>query len=119
MRLNKRYIYVLSALCLCLQTAMATAGEKDSLLTIPFGKNNQIRYYLMSGTYDVVFNGRLVITGAYATYKGKQEIESRGAGPGKYSTSLLRSMHGKGILYRIECMRGDLRMQQLFYIYPG
>ncbi len=60
-------------------------GEKDSLATILFGKNNLIRYHLNSGTWDVLFNGKPVITGAYAIYKeGVKEISTKELGAGKY-----------------------------------
>ncbi|OQP40353.1 hypothetical protein A4D02_15665 [Niastella koreensis] len=61
------------------------AGDKDSLVNIPLGKNGLIRFHLNSGTWDVLFNRKPVITGAYAIYKeGEKEITSKELGVGKY-----------------------------------
>lgn len=75
--------FLLFWFCLNATTAMAVGG-KDTLVNIPFGKNNVIRYHLNSGTWDVLFNGKPVITGAYATYKGEKKMTSREFGQGKY-----------------------------------
>jgi len=99
-------------------SATPVAG-KDTLVTIRFGKNNVIKYSLITGRYDITENGKTVITGAYATYKGKTEIESTGGGRGKYSFTAFDNNYGKGTLHTIEWMRNGLRLQQLFYIYPG
>ncbi|MBO9202373.1 MULTISPECIES: alpha-amylase family protein [Niastella] len=102
--------FLLFWLCLKTTTAMAV-GEKDSVVHIPFGKNNVIQYHLNSGTWDVLFNGKLVITGAYFTYKGEKEITSTEIGPGKRRAVIESSKYSGGI---IEWYHDDMHIKQVF-----
>jgi alpha-galactosidase len=103
---------------LCLKTITAAAvGGKDSLVHIPFGKNNVIRYHLNSGTWDVLFNGKPVITGAYATYKGQKEITSKELGRGKYSVDI-DPRPGYDI-HSISWVHDGMNIEQLFLVKPG
>ncbi|HEX6430269.1 MAG TPA: hypothetical protein VF008_21405 [Niastella sp.] len=101
-----------------MNTATVTAGEKDSVITIPFGKNNAILYSLTTGTYDVVFNGKTTITGAYAAYKGKGEMQSTGAAVRTYSKTTTGRL-GELTTLKIEWVRDGLRMQQMFHPIVG
>jgi alpha-galactosidase len=117
-----RYVFMLLTL-LCLKATagvVSPVGKKDSVITIPFGKNNAVLYSLTSGTYDVVFNGKRTITGAYAVYKGKQEMMSTGAAPRSYSQRSVKSNPSGLITYHtIETMRDGWRMQQVFTVYAS
>jgi alpha-galactosidase len=104
---------------LCFETTTAMAiGEKDSLVNIPFGKNNVIRYHLNSGTWDVLFNGKPVITGAYAAYKGEKEFTSKDLGRGKYASN----MSAADVKYKwrgIEWEHDGMHIRQEFYTAQG
>jgi alpha-galactosidase len=103
--------------CLHAATAMAVGG-KDTLVNIPFGKNNVIRYHLNNGTWDVLVKGKPVITGAYATYKGEKEITSKDFGQGKYtaSTDVFDTNLDQHV---IAWVYKDLRIKQFFWAKPG
>ena len=117
--LNTRCLILLLTL-FCLKASVVAAapvGEKDSIITIPFGKNSEIKYSLTTGTFDVVFNGKTTITGAYAVYKGKGEMQSTGAAVRTYSKTTGRL--GELTNLTIEWVRDGLRMQQVFYPIVG
>jgi alpha-galactosidase len=118
--LNTRPLIILLTL-FCLKAftvAAAPAGEKDSVVIIPFGKNSAIKVYLNRGTWDVVFHGQQVITGAYATYRGKQIIESNHAGVGKrfYRKPGFGSL--KKDLHQIEWVQDGMHLVLSFQINP-
>lgn len=98
----------------------ATAGNvspaKDSVITMPFGKNNMIVYSLATGTYDVVFSGKKTITGAYAVCKGKTAMTSTGAAVRTHSF-WTRTHHDQIFQYTIETERDGLRMKQNFTMF--
>ena len=118
--LNTRCLIIfLTLFCLKARAgAAAPAGEKDSVITIPFGKNNSIKFSLTTGTYDVVFNGKTTITGAYATYKGNKEMASNNAGVGKYTVTVPHERRNSTV-HKIEWVHDGLRMAQIFSIPPG
>jgi alpha-galactosidase len=90
-------------------------GGKDSLVNISFGKNNVIRYHLNSGTWDVLFNGKQVITGASATYRdGEKDVSTKELVKGVYfdasvSDSKLRT-------YVISWERDHMHIRQDFVV---
>ena len=104
----------------CLHTITATAaGNEDTLVNIPFGKNKLIRYHLNSGTWDVLTNGKPVITGAYAIYKdGEKEITSKELGRGKYidDSQLEHSWYDGGTII---WHHNGMEIRQLFSIDAG
>jgi alpha-galactosidase len=103
--------------CLCLKvTTVLAVGDKDSLANIHFGKNNLIRYHLNSGTWDVLFNGKPVITGAYASYKGEKEINSKELGRGTSYKELISD--AKVDIHNIEWEHNGLHIRQYFYVWP-
>ncbi len=107
---------VIVLLCLKITAGAMPAGEKDSVITMPFGQNNMIIYSLTNGTYDVVFNGKKTITGAYALCKGKTEMTSAGDAVRHYTFST-RTIHDRVSRYEITTERNGLRMQQVFNLY--
>lgn len=115
----------LTVLLLCLfsfKTTIITAAPprgKDSLINISFGKNNVIRYHLNTGTWDVLFSGKQMITGAYAAYKGKKEMRTNNAGAGKYSVAQANKGHKGSTVHSMEFRQDDMRMVQTFIIHPG
>ncbi len=107
--------FLLFWLCLKTSTALAVEG-KDSLVNIPFGKNNIIRYHLNSGTYDVLMNGKPVITGAYAVYKeGEKEITSKELGPGKYNLHIQLD-HSRSKGGNITWHYNGMNIKQVFWV---
>ncbi|OQP52648.1 hypothetical protein A4H97_25350 [Niastella yeongjuensis] len=104
--------------CLCLKVTTATAlGDKDTLVNIPFGKNdvNVIKYHLNTGTWDVWFNGKQVITGAYASYKGEKELTSKEMGLGKYSYTPNSTRGGR---HNVAWEYNGMHMKQFFWAWP-
>lgn len=102
---------------LCLNSiAGIAAPAKDSVITMPFGKNNVIIYSLTTGTYDVVFNGNKTIIGAYAVCKGKTEMTSAGTvvRTHTFSSQMHHDLHSR---YEIETVKDGVRMQQVFNLY--
>ena len=114
-------IMLISFFCLKATAGVAAPkGEKDSVVTIPFGINNAIRYSLTTGTYDVVFNGKTTITGAYAAYKGKGEMLRTGAVVRAYPKTAETGRPGEvTTMYKFEFVCDGLRMQQVFHIITG
>lgn len=111
---------VIMLLCIYTPGLMAQqAGRKDSLITIPFGKNDRILYAFNKGTYTVVFGGKQTIGEATAVYGGRTQIKSTGPGHRKYTTRAINDAWGKGKMHIIEQAVNGMRMQQLFYVYPG
>jgi alpha-galactosidase len=106
---------LLFCVCLKVTTAMAV-GDKDSLANIPFGKNNLIRYHLNSGTYDVLFKGKPVITGAYASYKGEKEINTKEIGRGRLCRDLISD--AKVQIHNIEWEHDGMHVKQYFWVWP-
>ena len=105
---------------LCLKTITATAqGGKDTLVNIPFGKNNVIRCHLNNGTWDVLFNGNPVITGAYATYKGEKEINSKELGKGKYIAHAKNNPDSRSDGHIIAWEHGGMHIEQVFIVELG
>lgn len=93
--------------------------NKDSLLVIPFDKDGRIEYALQKGTYDVWFHDKKVISNAYSVIGGKLMVKSTQIGKANYSSTTITDAFGKGKLYRIIQSGGSIRMEQLFYVYPG
>ena len=109
-------------LLLCTHTSTLVAqlpGHRDSLITIPLGKNDRILYAFHKGTYTVIFGGKQIIAEAHAVYGGKTQIKSTGPGYRKYITTAINDAWGKGTIHIIEQAVNGMRMQQLFYTYPG
>ena len=111
-----RVFLLIVLLCLQFTAGAVPAGKKDSVITMPFGQNNKIIYSLTNGTYDVVFNGRKTITGAYAVCKGKTEMTSTGDAV-RTCTFSTRTVHDRVSRYEITTERNGLRMQQVFNLY--
>ena len=106
---------------LCLNATAGNASPaKDSVITMPFGKKNAIKYNLKSGTYDVVFNGKTTIAGAYAVYKGKREMVSTGKAERTYEVKGVKNIKREAAWkYIIETVSDGLRMQQDFIVFPS
>ncbi|OQP57117.1 hypothetical protein A3860_11165 [Niastella vici] len=109
-------------MCLTTVAAMgAPVGENDTLVTIPFGKNNVLKVNLKRGTWDVLCNGKPVITDACATYKGRKIITSNNAGAGKYAAG--GDGHGFGIgkqnIHSVTWVSEGMRVTQTFILKPG
>src|SRR5882672_3729156 len=82
---------------------------------IPFGGNDQVRYDLDKGTYDVIFDGHTVIKDAYAVCRSRGQLDSSTAYPSRLF-SIDSAHHGpQKKTYRIT-LSGDGRptMQQEF-----
>jgi len=120
---GRRKIIIATALillCICASVASAqSAGKKDSLVIMLFGKNDRISYNLNNGTYSVFFHDEVTIGSAFAAYGEKAAIKTTGPGLRKYTVSALSDAWGKGKLYTIGQSTNGLRIQQLFYVYPG
>lgn len=119
---SKRISLIAGILLLCVHTVVLMAGTVNrggKLISIPFGKKGRIVYSLEQGTYDVYFDGRLTITAAFAEYGGSKPGKSTDPGNRKYSAVAINDGWGKGNLHIIEQQRDGLRIQQLFYVYPG
>lgn len=109
-------------LCFLFVSPFANAGSnkhKDAVLIIPFGKDGRIEYALQKGTYDVWFHDKKVISNAYSVIGGKLMVKSTQLGKATYSSNAITDAFGKGKLYRIIQSVGNIRMEQLFYVYPG
>jgi alpha-galactosidase len=77
----------------------AASANNDSLLTMDFGKANKIVYSLQTGSYEIIFDGRVTMkASANSAYI-------------KYTKTSITG----GALYTIE----RTGLKQLFYIYPG
>ena len=120
---NRRYLKsFVGIILLCVHATVlmaGSAGSTDTTITIPFGKKDQILYSLNTGKYTVVLNGKRIITGAFAIHGGRNARKSTDPGYRKYSSSPVNDAWGKGKLHTIEQVVHGLRMQQLFYVYPG
>lgn len=117
--LTTRSVYMLFVL-LCLKiTAGATPDDKkDSIITIPFGVKSAILYSLTTGTYDVVFNGKTTINGAYAVCKGRKEMVSTGVAKRTYYVRPVKNVAREAIWnHIIETVHDGFRMQQVFTTY--
>lgn len=101
-----------------LNLAAGATPIEDSVLTMPFGQNNKIIYSLTTGTYDVVFNGRKTITGAYAECKGKTVMTSNGAAV-RTHTFWTQTHHDVISKYTIETVRDGARMKQEFTVFAA
>lgn len=93
------------------------AGIKDLLIKINFGGKNLVKYNLKSGTYDVIFNGKPVITGAYVSCKGKVEFDSRHAGTAKFSSPYFPDLKKKVFLFTYD--HQGIRVQHEFYFFSN
>ncbi|MGV3764708.1 MAG: alpha-galactosidase [Chitinophagaceae bacterium] len=116
-----RCVPVLLILFKLLMAVPAEAKDirKDSVLTMPFGKNNYIRYALERGIYDVYVNGKLKVRNVHAQYNGPDSGDSRTLVFNDCTITPLRDAFGKGKLFVVNRGSGKNMMQQLFYVYPG
>lgn len=106
--------------CLCTATLWAQQpGAANKPVILPFGKNNNILYSLDEGTYTVVFNGQHTIYNAVAVYKGEKEIKNTDLGERSYTITSHRDAWGKGHRCVVEQKGNGIRLQQIFYVYPG
>ncbi len=110
---------MVAIMLLCNLSTVCIAGDKNDIINIPFGKKDTIRYYMFSGTYNVIFNGKRVIEDASAAYGGNVALKSTNASKRKHSVTSINDAWGKGKLHIIERTEEGMRMQQLFYVYPG
>ena len=102
---------------LCLNATAGNASPaKDSVLTIPFGQNNKIEYSLTNGMYDVIFDGKKTVAGAYAVCKGKIEMTSTGTAV-RTHTFWTRTHHDRISQYTIETVRDGYRIKQDFMVF--
>jgi alpha-galactosidase len=119
----KKYLAFLAVLFLIgAQSTVCKAGDRsdsDTLIIIPFGKKNEIRYSIYDGAYHVVYGGQRVITSAVAEYRGNVSIKSSDATTRRYSSSVISDNWGKGKLHVFEQTTNGLRLQQLFYVYAN
>lgn len=108
-------------LCTLLMAAPAEAKDirKDSVLTMPFGKNSYIRYALERGIYDVYVNGKLKVRNVHAQYNGPDSGDSRTLVFNACTITSLKDAFGKGKLFVVNRGSGKTMMQQFFYVYPG
>lgn len=117
---RKRINIIAGIILLCVHTTVLMAGPvKDTVIAMPFGKSDRILYSLNAGTYTVVFGGKQTIKEAFAEYGGAMPGKSTDAGQRKYAVTAIRDAWGKGRLHSIEQFRDGVRIQQLFYVYPG
>lgn len=104
----------------CLLSLVSSAGTvADSVLTIDAGRGIRVVYALQQGTYDIVVHGEPVLRKAVAVYKGQKEMESTALSYVLYKVQPVKDAFGKGIVYTVERSGDNIRMQQLFYVYPG
>lgn len=118
---NRKWINIIAGIILlCVHSTVLMAGPvKDTVITMSFGKSDRILYSLNAGTYTVVFGGKQTIKDAFAAYAGAMPGKSTDAGQRKYAVTAIRDIWGKGKLHSIEQFRDGVRIQQLFYVYPG
>ncbi|WP_346319298.1 hypothetical protein [Chitinophaga sp. YIM B06452] len=102
--------------CCLLYTASAAAQQPK--LVIPLGNKSSIVYDLDKGTYNVTWNGKVMIKAAYAVYQAERPGDSRKAGRGGYKVSDVQTRLGKAKLYTIT-FAGDTSLQQLFYTFQN
>ena len=60
------------SLLLCIVALAAHAQVKE----LSFGRNKHFRYDLRKGTYDLIFNGRVVVKDAYAVCREGDRMDS-------------------------------------------
>lgn len=85
-------------------------------LVIPLGNKSRIVYDLNKGEYDIIWNGKVSINNAYATYLAEKPGDSRKAGRASYKVTDVQTNTGKAKLYTIS-FADDAALQQLFYTF--
>jgi alpha-galactosidase len=89
---------------------------------IPFGTNNKIEYNLTSGTYSVFFDGKKVISDAYAQCNSDKIYKSNDVGYTSrvYSSNVVDNAYGSGQKHIITLTgNGMIQMEQVFYTYAS
>lgn len=102
--------------------AFSQTNEAESgAIVINFGAGNNIYYDTGTGTYNVNFNGKQVITNAYAWCNSKVVYSSNSGYTSRtYSSTPVSDNFGNGTRHVITLTGGGLlQMQQVFYVYPG
>ncbi|GGH79360.1 alpha-galactosidase [Filimonas zeae] len=101
-------------------SGQAKQAKSNGIITISFGKQNRIKYYLQQGTYSVELEGRAAITHASAAAGSDgRQWSSRSAQTHTYTQTAVTNAAGKATLYTFTHGTGTEQMQQLFYVYPG
>jgi alpha-galactosidase len=94
---------------------------------IPFGRNNQMQYDLYKGTYNVIFNGKLVIRNVFcycvasdhpdygSNYDSRTYWSRRSVDSSRFTDAI-----GSGMRYSITSLADNKpSMQQVFFFYDG
>lgn len=101
-------------------SGQAKHTKSNGIITIPFGKQSRITYYLQQGTYSVQLEAKASIINAFAVAgSDSREWSSRAAQTHSYTQSVVANAAGKATLYTFTHRTGKDEMQQLFYVYPG
>lgn len=103
---------------------IANAGnlpEPADHITISYGKNSRIDYYLKSGVFDMISDSKTIISAAYAAVQNQDAaLTSKDYRTRKYSKSAIKDGFGVGQKHTIVLTRkGFPTMQQAFYVYPA
>lgn len=93
---------------------------QSNIKTIPFGKNNVIRYDLSTGLYDVVYGGMTDVSKAFAEGHSLASFNSKDFSKRTFSSIAINDKFGKGTCNTITLSgSNNVQMQQLFFTYPG
>jgi alpha-galactosidase len=111
--MQKKYVLLLLS---GLQALGLMAGDG---IKMHFGKNSYILYSIAAGNYAVYFEGKQRISDAHAVYGNSASEKNKVDAKRTYSWLPLNDAQGKGKLHIIEQLENGLRIQQLFYTYPG
>ncbi|MDD7885371.1 T9SS type A sorting domain-containing protein [Flavivirga sp. 57AJ16] len=97
-----------------------TVVGAPSLQTINFGANNSVVYDLTNKTYDVLFDGEIVVNNASAYAFSNQEYYSTNYASSTYTSEAFTDNLGSGTKH-IFTLSGNysLGMQQVFYVYDS
>lgn len=109
---NSRIILFISFFLAGIQTGFS----QKNILTIPLNTKTSIRYDLQKGYFTLDWNGKAIITNAYAACRTDEMIESRSAGNASYRVLRVRTALGPAKLYTIS-FADQKNLQQLFYVF--
>ncbi len=113
-------LFLIAILSDVIAQAKNNSIKKTHVQVIHFGANNHIDYNLDSGTYNIFFNGKEMVTDAYAACNAYTNYDSRNYTNRNYSTAKLNDINGVGTRHVITLSgNGQLQMQQVFYVYQN
>jgi len=112
---NTKRIRCAALLLICIAAMYTATAQKDPYL-IRFGNNSAISYG-RDGHYAVMFNGRQVISDAYARANGDRNFDTRTDNIGIHTSGKIQLAGMKCTVHTIWV--SNHAMRQLFYVFPG